>query len=189
MPTTRAGATTARTQAQLDEESVLNHILQTIMGFPTDSDAWQALNAAGVMSVKDLLLLDGEMFTQLSFMAGTDEKKLKFLDVAKLRKFFPFHLALCERDIIFRVSDNDWYNISDNDWDAYCVSPAAFLVGRAPTPTTLVSTTPPTHLPLPYVITLPSRSRRTQRLILLSRKPSSGIHGIESFTARRICTI
>ena len=96
---------------QLDEERVLNHVLQMIMGFPMDSDAGQALNAAGVMSVKDLLLLDGEMFTQLTFLAGKDEKKLKFLDVAKLRKFFPFHMALCERDVIFRVSDNDWYNI------------------------------------------------------------------------------
>ena len=54
----------------------------------------QALTSAGVGSVKDLLLLDGEMFAQLTFMAGTDEKKLKFLDVAKLRKFFPFHLAV-----------------------------------------------------------------------------------------------
>ena len=43
---------------------MLNHILQTIMGFPMDSDAGQALNTAGMMSVKDLLLLDGEMFTQ-----------------------------------------------------------------------------------------------------------------------------
>ena len=91
----------AQTQAQLDDEAVLNHILQMIMVFPTDSDAGQALNAAGVMSVKDLLL-DGDMFTQLTFMAGMDEKKLKFFDVAKLRKFFPFHLALCERDAIFR---------------------------------------------------------------------------------------
>ena len=74
----------AQTQAQLDDEAVLNHILQMIMGFPMDSDAGQALNAAGVMSVKDLLLLDGEMFVQLTFMAGTDEKKLKLLDVAKL---------------------------------------------------------------------------------------------------------
>ena len=49
----------AQTQAQLDEEAVLNHVLHMIMGFPTDSDAGQALNAAGVMSVKDLLLLDG----------------------------------------------------------------------------------------------------------------------------------
>ena len=62
-------------------------------------------------------------------MAGTDEKKLKFLDVAKLRKFFPFHLTLCERDIVFRVSDNEWYNISNNDWDEYCVSPAASSEG------------------------------------------------------------
>ena len=52
----------AQTQAQLDDEAVLNHIQQTIMGFPMDSEARQALNAAGVMSVKDLLLLDGEMF-------------------------------------------------------------------------------------------------------------------------------
>ena len=59
MPTTRAGGTAAQIQAQLDEESVLNHVLQTIMGFPMDSDARQALNAAGVLSAKDLLLLDG----------------------------------------------------------------------------------------------------------------------------------
>ena len=62
MPTTPAGAMAAQTQAQADDENVLNHVLQTIMGFPTDSEAGQALNAAGVMSVKDLLLLDGEMF-------------------------------------------------------------------------------------------------------------------------------
>ena len=114
------------------------------MGFPTDSEAAQALTDAGVMSVKDLLMLDGEMFAQLTFMAGTDEKKLKFLDVAKLRKFFPFHLALCQRDIVFRVSDDEWYNIAGNDWDEYCVIPAAFLMGRVPTPTTMVSTTAPT---------------------------------------------
>ena len=78
-----------------------------------DSEFAQALTNAGVMSVKDLLLLDGEMFAQLTFMAGPDEKKLKFLDVAK-------------------------------HWDEYCVSPAALLMGRAPTPTTMVSTTAPT---------------------------------------------
>ena len=144
MPTTRAGATAAQTQGQLDDENVLEHVLQMIMGFPMDSEAAQALDDAGVKSVKDLLMLDGEMFAQLTFKAGADEKKLKFLDVAKLRKFFPFHLALCQRDIVFRVSNNDWYNIADNDWDEYCVSPAAFLVGSAPTPTTMVSTTTPT---------------------------------------------
>ena len=55
MLTTHAGAMAAQTQAQLDAENVLNHVLQTIMGFPTDSDAGQALNAAGMMSVKALL--------------------------------------------------------------------------------------------------------------------------------------
>ena len=84
------------------------------------------------------------MFTQLTFMAGTDEKKLKILDVAKLRKFFPFHLALCERDVVFKVSVNDWYNISENDWDEDYVSPAAFLVGSMHAPSTTVSTPAPT---------------------------------------------
>ena len=42
----------AQTQAQLDDEAVLNHILQMIMGFPMDSNAMQALTAAGMMSVK-----------------------------------------------------------------------------------------------------------------------------------------
>ena len=35
------------------------------MRFPMYSDARQALNAAGMMSVKDLLLLDGEMFVEM----------------------------------------------------------------------------------------------------------------------------
>ena len=48
MPTTRAGATAAQTQGQLDDENVLEHILQTIMGFPMDSEAAQALDDAGV---------------------------------------------------------------------------------------------------------------------------------------------
>ena len=79
MPTTRAGATAAQTQGQLDDENVLEHVLQMIMGFPTDSEAAQALDDAGIKSVKDLLMLDGEMFAQLTFKAGTDEKKLRFL--------------------------------------------------------------------------------------------------------------
>ena len=91
---------------------MLKQVLQMIMGFPTDSDAGQALNAAGEISVK-------------------------------LRKFFPFHLSLCQRDVIFRVSDNNWYNISKNyDWDEYCVSPTAFLVGSAPTPATMATPAP-----------------------------------------------
>ena len=65
MPTTRARATAAQTQGQLDDENVLEHVLQMIMGFPTDSEAAQALDDAGVKSVKDLLMLDGEMFAQL----------------------------------------------------------------------------------------------------------------------------
>ena len=126
-------------------------------------------------------------------MAGTDEKKLKFLDVAKLRKFFPFHLALCERDIVFRVSsDNDWYNVSDNDWDEYCVIPAAFLVGRAPTPTTTVSTTAPTvksASPTTLRDNFAKSIKKEQRLILLLRKPDSGIPGTGNSPARLICMI
>ena len=75
MPTTRARAMAAQTQGQLDDENVLEHVLQMIMGFPTDSEAAQALDDTGVKSVKGLLMLDGEMFTQLTFKAGTDEKK------------------------------------------------------------------------------------------------------------------
>ena len=90
MLTTCTRATAAQTQAQLDDENVLNHLLQMIMGFPMDSDAGQALNAAGVMSVKDLLMLDGEMFAQLTFMAGMDEKKLNSLRLLSSGNSSPF---------------------------------------------------------------------------------------------------
>ena len=59
-PTTIKSEETQQTRKS-EEETLFDFLLESIMGFPMDSDARQALNAAGVMSVKDLLLLDGEV--------------------------------------------------------------------------------------------------------------------------------
>ena len=77
--------TTVAQLAQQDAENLLNHLLEAIMGYPPNSKVKQALTPAGVGSVKDLLTLDGELFSQLSFTVGSEERKLKLLDVAKLK--------------------------------------------------------------------------------------------------------
>ena len=77
--------TTAAQPAQQHAENLLNHLLEAIMGYPPNSEVKQALTSAGVGSVKDLLTLDGELFSQLTFTVGSEGRKLKLLDVAKLK--------------------------------------------------------------------------------------------------------
>ena len=64
------------------------------MGYPPNSQVKQALTSAGVGSVKDLLTLDGELFSRLFFMVGSEERKLKLLDVAKLKRVSSFHTEI-----------------------------------------------------------------------------------------------
>ena len=66
--------TTAAQLAQQDADNLLNHLLEAIMGYPPNSQVKQALKSAGVGSVKDLLTLDGELFSQLTFTVGSEEK-------------------------------------------------------------------------------------------------------------------
>ena len=107
---------------------------------------------------------------------------LKLLDISKLRKIGPFHEALCDRENVYALTDYQWSTVESQDWREYCVNPKRF--GGSPKPPAT------TRWQLPhYAIPSPSRSRKTQRLIHPSWKPSFGTHEIESFTARRICTI
>ena len=66
--------TTAAQPAQQHAENLLNHLLEAIMGFPPNSQVKQALMSAGVGSVKDSLTLDGELFSQLFFTVGSEER-------------------------------------------------------------------------------------------------------------------
>ena len=72
--------------AQQDAENLLNHLLEAIMGYPPNSEVKQTLTSAGVGSMRDLLTLDGESFSQLNFTVGSEVRKLKLLDVAKLKR-------------------------------------------------------------------------------------------------------
>ena len=74
MLTTRTGAMAAQTQAQLDDENVLNHVLQTIMGFPMDSEVKQALTNAGVRSIVDLFTMEIDLLSQLTYKVGTERE-------------------------------------------------------------------------------------------------------------------
>ena len=106
--------------AQPPQLHVLNHLLEAIMGYPPNSEVKQALTSAGVGSVKDLLTLDGELFSQLFFTVGSEERKLKLLDVAKLKRVSSFHTALCTSESGSRISilpDDLWFQTTETDWD------------------------------------------------------------------------
>ena len=96
--------TTAAQPAQQHAENLLNHLLEAIMGYPANSHVKQALTSAGVGSVKDLLTLDGELFSQLTFMVGSDERKLQLLDIAQLKRVSSFHTALCTSESGSRIA-------------------------------------------------------------------------------------
>ena len=69
--------------------------------------------------MKDLLTLDGEPFSQLTYMAGTDEKRRRILDVVKLKKVSPFHVTLCNREAVFILPENQWLQTTDTDWERF----------------------------------------------------------------------
>ena len=60
--------------AQQDAENLLNHLLKAIMGYPPNSEVKQALMSAGVGSVRHLLTVDGELFHELTFRVGSEER-------------------------------------------------------------------------------------------------------------------
>ena len=120
--------TTAAQPAQQHAEKLLNHLLEAIMGYPPNSHVKQALTSAGVGSVKDLLTLDGELFSQLFFTVGSEERKLKLLDVAKLKRVSSFHMALCTSESGSRIAilpDDLWFQTKETNWDEFRVGSTA----------------------------------------------------------------
>ena len=160
-----------------DEEIMLDLLLVTIMGFPPNSDVKQALNDAGVRSIVDIFTLEDNLISHLAYHDGAERVSLKLLDISKLRKIGPFHEALCDRKNVYALTDYQWAtNVESQDWREYCVDPKSLEEA--------LNRQQLRERQLPhYAIPSPSRSRKTQRLIHHSRKPSG------SFTARRICTI
>ena len=76
---------------------LLDYLLESIMGFPTDSKVKQALTDAGMQSIVDLFTMEIDLFSQLTYKVGTEWESLRLLDVSKLRKIGHFHDALCDR--------------------------------------------------------------------------------------------
>ena len=68
-----------------EDETLLEYLLESIMGFPMDSEAKQALTSAGVKSIMDLFTMEVELFGQLTYKVGSEKESLKLLDVSKLR--------------------------------------------------------------------------------------------------------
>ena len=112
-------------------------------------------------------------------------ERLRLLDVSKLRKIGPFYDALCDRENVFALSDYQWYTVDSNDWREYGINPRSFAGGSKPSATAATTKAAPTTLHDTFAKSI----KNDPEAYPASRKPGSGIHGIESFTARRICTI
>ena len=164
------------------DKTVLDYLLESIMGFPMDSEVKQALFDAGMRSPLDLFTMEIDLLSQLTYKVGTERERLRLLDVSKLRKIGSFHDALCDRENVYALSVYQWETVDSNDWREYCMNPKSFTGGSKPSATMKAATTTLRD-------NFAKSIKKHPRLILLSRKPGSGIHGIESFTARRICTI
>ena len=54
------------------EEEMLNLLLVTIMGFPPNSEVKQALNDAGVRSIRDIFTLEDDLISQLTYHDDTE---------------------------------------------------------------------------------------------------------------------
>ena len=72
-----------------EEEIMLDFLLESIMGFPPDAEEKQALTNAGVRSIMDIFTMEVDLFSQLTYNAGTERESLRLLDVSKLRKLAP----------------------------------------------------------------------------------------------------
>ena len=114
---TRTQAVAACALIWQEAQQLLDHVLEAIMGYQANSEVKQALTFAGVESLQDLLTLDGESFSQITYMAGTDEKRLRILDVVKLKKVSPFHVALCDHKAVFILLEDQWLQTTDTDWE------------------------------------------------------------------------
>ena len=99
MPPTSIKSETIQQPQKSDDEILLDYLLESIMGFPMDSEVKQALTNAGVRSIVDLFTMEIELLSQLTYKVGTERESLRLLDVSKLRKIGPFHDALCDREM------------------------------------------------------------------------------------------
>ena len=63
-----------------DEEILLDYLLESIMGFPMNSEVKQALTVAGVRSIVDLFTMEIDLFIQLTYKVGTERESLRLLD-------------------------------------------------------------------------------------------------------------
>ena len=155
------------------------------MGYPPSSEVKQALTSAGVGSVKDLLTLDGEVFSQLTFTVGSEARKLKLLDVANLKRVSSCDTALCTSEAGSRISilpDDLWFQTKETNWDEFRVGSTAFIMRSTPPATTTVAI-PPT----PVTLTLSNLREAFAKSIKkdpeaypVLRKLDYGIHGTEN---------
>ena len=77
MPLTTIKSEEIQQPSKSIEETVLDHLLESIMGFPTNSEVKQALTNAGVRSIVDLFTMEIDLISQLTYKVGTERESLQ----------------------------------------------------------------------------------------------------------------
>ena len=67
MPPTSIKSEAIQQPQKSADEILLNYLLESIMGFPTDSEVKQALTDAGVRSILDLFTMEIDLLSQLTY--------------------------------------------------------------------------------------------------------------------------
>ena len=76
MPHTSIKSEAIQQPQKSDEEILLEYLLESIMGFPMDSEVKQALTNAGVRSIMDLFTMEIDLFCQLTYKVGPESERV-----------------------------------------------------------------------------------------------------------------
>ncbi|MGL4933427.1 MAG: hypothetical protein ACRC4P_08975, partial [Aeromonas sp.] len=129
--------------AGLNDEStfVLDHVLEVLIGFPTDSPVKQSLLAAGVTDIIDLLSMDPPSIDQLeTTIEDGSTTPLRLMDRIKLKQVATFHRSLSAMRNTDYLSADDWLSLSPTDWAHYRVN-QPYYHGFLPRETTTTNST------------------------------------------------
>ena len=158
-------------------------LLVTIMGFPPNSDVKQALTDARVHSIVDIFTLEDDLISHLTYHDGTERVSLKLLDISKLRKLAPS----MKRYVTVRTSMRSRTTSGQPTWNPetgvnIVLTPKGFG-GSPKLPATMKAAATTLR------DTFAKSIKKDPEAYPSFKEPGFGMHGTESFTARRICTI
>ena len=109
-----------------DIDDTLEHVVCTVLGFPSDGMVFRALTENGIETVEDILMLDTTALSTLKYRLDTTpltsppDGLLSALDHAKLRHLGTFHATMCALvNEEFMLGDVAWSRITARDFKKF----------------------------------------------------------------------